>query len=135
MELALTSADVRRIVASGKLAVILGIESGFDQEGDLDILRLWYRLGVRLIQFSSQVTNSYADSSARGEVKWNGINDRGRRSIAEMNRLGIMIDIAHATEAAQQQIIEASRAPVVDSHVGMRAVCNNPANMPDDSRT
>ena len=65
MELALTSADVRRIVASGKLAVILGIESGFDQEGDPDILRLWYRLGVRLIQFSSQVTNSYADSSIR----------------------------------------------------------------------
>jgi membrane dipeptidase len=132
MELALTSADVRRIVASGKLAVILGIESGFDQEGDIDVLRLWHRLGVRLIQFSSQVTNSYADSSLRGEPKWNGINDRGRRLIAEMNRLGIMIDIAHATEAAQRQIIEASRAPVVDSHVGMRAVCDNPANMPDD---
>jgi membrane dipeptidase len=76
MELALTSADVRRIVASGKLAVILGIESGFDQEGDLDILRLWYRLGVRLIQFSSQVTNAYADSSIRGEAKWGGINER-----------------------------------------------------------
>ena len=100
MELALTAADVRRIVASGKLAVILGIESGFDQEGDLDILRLWYRLGLRLIQFSSQLTNSYADSSIRGEPKWSGINDRGRRLIAEMNRLGILIDIAHATETA-----------------------------------
>ncbi len=132
MELALTSADVRRIVANRKLAVILGIESGFDQEGDLDILRLWYRLGVRLIQFSSQVTNSYADSSLRGEVKWNGINDRGRRLIAEMNRLGILIDITHATEAAQRQIIEASKAPVVASHVGLRALCGNPTNMPDD---
>ena len=132
MELALTSADVRRIVTSGKMAVILGIESGFDQEGDLDILRLWYRLGVRLIQFSSQATNSYADSSVRGEARWNGINERGRRLIAEMNRLGIMIDIAHATEAAQRQIIEASRAPAVDSHTGMLSVCNNPANMPDD---
>jgi len=132
MELALTSADVRRIVAKGKLAVILGIESGFDQEGDIDILRLWYRLGVRLIQFSSQVTNSYADSSLRGEPRWNGINDRGRRLIAEMNRLGIIIDIAPATETAQRQIIEASKAPVVESHVGMRAVCDNPANMPDD---
>lgn len=49
MEVALTAADVRRIVASGKMAVILGIESGFDQEGDIDILRLWYRLGVRVI--------------------------------------------------------------------------------------
>ena len=132
MELALTAADVRRIVASGKLAVILSIESGFDQEGDLDILRLWYRLGVRAIQFSSQVTNSYADSSARGPVKWNGINERGRRLIAEMNRLGIVIDITHATEAAQRQIIAASKAPVVASHTGMQALCNNPANMPDD---
>jgi membrane dipeptidase len=132
MELALTTADARRIVAGGKLAVFLGTESGFDQEGDLDILRLWYRLGVRVIQFSSQVTNSYADSSLRGEVKWHGINDRGRRLIAEMNRLGILIDITHATEAAQWQIIEASKAPVVASHIGLRALCNNPTNMPDE---
>ena len=87
---------------------------------------------MRLIQFSSQITNSYADSSIHGEAKWGGINEWGRRLIAEMNRLGIMIDIAYATDAAQRQIIEASKAPVVDSHVGMRAVCGNPANMPDD---
>jgi membrane dipeptidase len=132
MELALSAADARRIVASGKLAVFLGIESGFDQEGDIDILRLWYRLGVRLIQFSSQVTNSYADSSLRGEARWKGINDRGRRLIAEMNRLGMLIDITHATEAAQRQIIEASKAPVVASHIGLRALCKNPTNMPDE---
>jgi membrane dipeptidase len=112
--------------------VILGIESGFDQEGDIDVLRLWYRLGVRLIQFPAQVTSAYGDSAVRGGPKWGGINDRGRRLIAEMNRLGIIIDITHATEAAQRQIIEASRAPVVASHVAMRAVCNNPGNMPDD---
>ncbi len=132
MELALTSADVRRIVASGKLAVILGIEAGFDQEGDPDILRLWHRLGVRLVQFSGHVTNAYADAALRGGPKWGGINERGRRLIAEMNRLGIIIDITHATEAAQRQIIEASRAPVVASHMGMRALCNNPANISDD---
>jgi membrane dipeptidase len=132
MEIALSSADVRRITASGKMAVILGIEAGFDQEGDVDILRLWHRLGVRLIQFASQVTTAYADSSVRGEAKWSGINERGRRLIAEMNRLGMVIDISHATEAAQRQIIEASRAPVVASHVGLRAICNNPGNLSDD---
>ncbi len=132
MELALTSADVHRIVAGGKLAVILSIEAGFDQEGDIDILRLWHRLGVRVIQFASQVTTAYADSSVRGPAKWSGINDRGRRLIAEMNRLGMLIDISHATEAAQRQIIEASRAPVVASHVALRALCNNPGNLPDD---
>jgi membrane dipeptidase len=132
MELALTAADVRRITAAGKLAVILSIEAGFDQEGDIDILRLWHRLGVRVIQFASQVTTAYADSSVRGEAKWGGINERGRRLIREMNRLGMVIDISHATEAAQRQIIEASRAPVVASHVALRALCNNPGNMPDD---
>lgn len=132
MELALTSADVRRVVASGKLAVMLSIEAGFDQEGDIDILRLWYRLGVRVIQFSSQVTTAYADSSVRGGAKWSGINEKGRRLIAEMNRLGMLIDISHATEAAQRQIIAASRAPVVASHIALRAICSNPANMSDD---
>ena len=132
MELALTAADVRRITASGKMAVILGIESGFDQEGDIDVLRLWHRMGVRLIQFAGQSTTAYADSSVRGAVVWKGINERGRRLIAEMNRLGIMIDITHATEDAQRQIIEASRAPVVASHTALKAVCDNPANMPDD---
>jgi len=132
MELALTSADVRRIVASGKLAVMLSIEAGFDQDGDIDILRLWYRLGVRVIQFSSQVTTAYADSSVRGGAKWSGINEKGRRLIAEMNRLGMLIDISHATEAAQRQIIAASRAPVVASHIALRAICSNPANMSDD---
>jgi membrane dipeptidase len=132
MELALTSADVRRITAGGKMAVILGIEAGFDQEGDVDILRLWHRLGVRVIQFASQVTTAYADSSVRGEAKWQGINEKGRRLVAEMNRLGMLIDISHATEAAQRQIIEASRAPVVASHVALRAICDNPGNISDD---
>jgi membrane dipeptidase len=132
MELALTAADVRRITAAGKLAVILSIEAGFDQEGDIDILRLWHRLGVRVIQFASQVTTAYADSSVRGEAKWSGINDRGRKLIAEMNRLGMLIDISHATESAQRQIIEASRTPVVASHVALRALCNNPGNLSDE---
>jgi membrane dipeptidase len=61
-----------------------------------------------------------------------GINDKGRRLIAEMNRLGMLIDISHATEGAQWQIIELSRAPVVASHVALHAICNNPGNISDD---
>jgi membrane dipeptidase len=132
MVLALTAADIRRIDATGKMAVVLGIESGFDQEGDLDVLRLWYRLGVRVVQFPGQVTSAFGDSGGRESGKWGGINDRGRRLIAEMNRLGIVIDFTHATEAGQKQIIEASRAPVVASHVALRAVCDTPGNMSDD---
>lgn len=126
MELALSAADVRRIVASGKMAVLLGIEAGFDQDGDVDILRLWYRLGVRVIQFTSHRPTAYADAFVLGPErtppKWGGINDRGRQLIAEMNRLGMLIDISHATDDSMRQIIEASRAPVVASHVGLRQV-------------
>jgi membrane dipeptidase len=120
MELALTAADVRRIAASGKLAVILALEGGFDLEGDLDVLRLFHRLGVRLIQFTNHnTTNAFVDAGT-GAQKWNGINDRGREIIAEMNRLGIIIDISHASDSAQLQIIQASRAPVAASHHGLR---------------
>lgn len=132
MELALTSADVRRIVASGKMAVLLGIESGFDQDGDIDILRLWYRLGVRSIQFTSHGGTAFADAAFPGGEHWNGINDRGRQLIAEMNRLGMLIDISHATDPAMRQIVEASRAPVVGSHVGIKAIINRPGAVPDD---
>jgi membrane dipeptidase len=132
MELALTSADVRRIVASGKMAVLLGIESGFDQDGDIDILRLWYRLGVRSIQFTSHGGTAFADAAFPGAQHWNGINDRGRQLIAEMNRLGMLIDISHATDDAMRQIVQASRSPVVGSHVGIKEIVNRPGSVPAD---
>lgn len=132
MELALSGADVRRIVASGKMAVLLGIESGFDQDGDITILRLWHRLGVRSIQFTSHGGNAYADAAMPGGQRWNGINARGRELIAEMNRLGILVDISHATDDAMRQIVAASRAPVVGSHVGIYSIVPRPGAVPDD---
>ena len=133
MELALSAADVRRIVGSGRLAVILGFEGGFDMEGDLDVLRLFYRLGVRLMQISSHnTTNAFADA-VRGERQWGGLNDHGRAVIREMNRLGILIDIAHASDETQLQVIEASAAPVVASHFGLRHFSNNPRTLSDEA--
>jgi membrane dipeptidase len=133
MEVALSSADARRIAASGRMAVFLGVESGWDHDGDLDVLRALYRLGLRTVQFSTQSGfNAYADSalsmltSGQPPNHFKGINERGRALIKEMNRLGILIDVIHATEAAQVQIIEASAAPVVDSHDGLRAITGGP---------
>ena len=133
MELALSAADVRRIVGSGKMAVILGFEGGFDMEGDLDVLRLFYRLGVRLVQFvNHNTTNAYADAGA-GEQKWGGITDHGRAVIREMNRLGMLISIAHASDQTQLQVIEASAAPVVASHFGLRHFSDNPRTLSDEA--
>ena len=123
MAVALTADEARQIVAGGRLAVVLGIESGFDHDGDPDVLRALYRLGLRVVQFSTQTCfNALADSEIDGPAVWQGISGRGRELIAVMNELGILIDITHATAQAQEQIIEASVTPVVASHVSLAAV-------------
>ena len=133
MELAYTSADAERIVAAGKMAVFLGLEAGWDFEGDVDLLRLLHRSGLRLAQFTSHdVTNTYVDAVG-GVRKWNGINEQGRGIIREMNRLGVVIDISHASDESQRQIIEASAAPVTSSHQGLQHFVNTPRTMPDDT--
>lgn len=133
MELALSMTDVQRIVASRKMAVILGLEAGWDLDGDLQVLRFLHRMGLRMAQFTTYTgTSSYADGGA-GPVVWNGINDRGRDIVREMNRLGIVIDISHASEATQRHVIEASAAPVTDSHRGLRHFMNSAGTMSDDT--
>ena len=131
MELALTVTDIRRIVGSGKTAVVLALEGGFDMEGDLDVLRLFYRLGVRKVQFANHnTTNAFVDAGL-GDQAWGGITDHGRAVVREMNRLGILIDISHASDAAQLAIIEASAAPVVASHHGLRQFANHTRTLSD----
>jgi membrane dipeptidase len=123
MGIALSAADARRVIASGRMAVFLGVESGWDHDGDIDVLRALYRLGLRHIQFSSQSPfNALADVGIGTDKHWNGLSERGRRMIKEANHRGILIDIVHASEAAQAAIIAASEAPVVDSHDPLKAV-------------
>jgi membrane dipeptidase len=129
MGVALTVAEARNIIASGRMAVFLSVESGFDHEGDPDVLAALYRLGLRSVQFAAQSGfNAFSDSAiapiqgGQPPDHFHGINERGRELVAEMNRLGILIDIAHGTEAVQMQLIDASRAPVVASHETLKAV-------------
>lgn len=126
MELALTSADVRRIVASGKMAAILALEGMPDIEGDLDVVRMFYRLGVRMIEFTSHDSTNALTDALDDEHKWGGLSDRGRAVIREMNRLGIIVDMAHATEEAGFQMIAASQAPVANSHTTLRRFSSVP---------
>jgi membrane dipeptidase len=129
MAIALSPADARRIVGSGRMAVFIGCESGFDHEGDGDVLDAFYRLGLRSVQFATQTGfNGFADSTlasvqgGQNPDHYHGINERGRKLVAQMNQLGILIDIAHGTEVVQAQLIEASKAPVVASHETVKAV-------------
>ena len=121
MAVALSVDQAREIAGSGRMAVFLSCESGWDMEGDLDVLRAFYRLGLRAIQFSSQ-TGFNAIADAGGGTHWGGISDQGRRVIEEMNSLGVLIDITHASADAMRQIVDASQMPVVASHVAAAAV-------------
>jgi membrane dipeptidase len=88
---------------------------------------------VRMLQFvHHRTTSAFADSYGDEVQKWAGINGLGKRLIGEMNRLGILIDISHATEAAQAQIIETSEAPVVASHVGAKKFSDHLQNLSDE---
>jgi membrane dipeptidase len=129
MAIALSPSDARRIVGSGRMAVFIGCESGFDHEGDPNVLDAMYRLGLRSVQFATQSGfNAFSDSAlapAQGgqdPEHYKGINDRGRKLVSQMNQLGILIDVAHGTETVQKELIEASRAPVVAISSGLLVI-------------
>jgi len=138
MAIALTPSDARAIIASGRMAVFIGCESGFDHEGDTLVLEALYRLGLRTVQFATQTGfNAFADSATaplqggQAPTFYGGINDTGRKLVAKMNDLGILIDLTHGTPQTMAQVIAASRAPVVASHEVIKSVSGT-AGITDD---
>ena len=133
IEMALNADDVERITRGGKIAAVLDLEGAFDKEGDLGVLQGLYNLGLRSLQIAGNARNhEFADSSCCAP-RWGGINDHGRAVIREMNRLGMVINLAHASEATWMQVVEASEDPVVATHQGMRALNpKHPANASDE---
>jgi membrane dipeptidase len=131
IEIARTGSDIGRIRAAGKIAAVLDIEGSFDLDGDLAVLREMHRLGLRSVQLSAHNwTSNYVDSCC-SPPKWHGLNDRGRAFIREMNRLGMVINVSHASDEAISQAIDVSSDPVIATHHGLRAVNDIPRNMPD----
>lgn len=131
IELALNADDVERIHKAGKIAAVLDIEGSYDLDGDVGVLRAIYRLGVRSAQLSAHNRpNNYADSCC-SPPRWHGLNERGRALIHEMNRLGVVINVSHASDEAISQAIDISSDPVMATHHGMRSVNDIPRNMPD----
>jgi membrane dipeptidase len=133
IEIALDASDIERIAGAGKIAAVLDLEGAFDKEGDLTVLRAFYDLGLRSMQIAGNSRNhSFADSSCCA-ARWNGINDRGRALVREMNRLGMVINLSHASEATWMQVVEESEDPVISSHQGLRAFNpDHPANASDE---
>jgi membrane dipeptidase len=132
IELAKNASDIARINKSGKIAAILDLEGGFDLDGDLGVLRDLYRMGLRSAQLSAHNwANNFADSCCSAP-KYKVLTDRGRDVVREMNRLGIVINVSHASDETLAQTVELSSAPVMATHHGLRALNNIPRNMPED---
>ncbi|WP_263382477.1 dipeptidase [Granulicella arctica] len=132
VELALTAEDIRHICARGKMAAILDIEGSYDLDGDPGILRDLYKLGLRSAQLSAHNWNqNYADACCSSPQS-NGLTQRGRELIQEMNRLGMVINISHSSDQTISQAIDASDHPVIATHGGLRSANNIPRLMSDD---
>lgn len=130
--LATTSEQAFKIREEGKIAIFLGMENGGPVHKDLSVLRLFYRLGIRYLTLTHAGNNEICDSCATKEKRWNGLSPFGRELISEMNRIGMLIDVAHISDDAFYQVLECSTRPVVSTHSCCRALCDVPRNMTDD---
>src|SRR5215469_6405677 len=136
MMMAFSVADIERAHKEKKLAALMGIEGGHAIENDMRLLRDFYRLGVRYMTLTWSNTNDWADSS--GDIQdpkvnhHNGMTDFGKDVVREMNRLGMIVDISHVSDATFYQALLISQAPVIASHSSSRQLTNHPRNMTDD---
>ena len=125
------SGDVARARRQGKIASFITIENGAAVENRIDALDSFYGLGVRLMTLCHNATTDWCDS-ATDTPRHGGLSDFGKRVVMKMNSLGMIIDLAHVSDAVMHQAIELSRAPVVFSHSNARALCDHRRNVPDD---
>jgi membrane dipeptidase len=130
LALALSAADIERIAASGKIASLIGIEGGVAIENDLATLRAFFRQGARYMTLTHNETIDWADS-ATDDPKHGGLSPFGETVVREMNRLGMLVDIAHVAPDTMQDVLRVSKAPVISSHSGAHAVAPHPRNIPD----
>jgi len=129
--LATSAADIREAKKQHKIAVLMGVEGGHMMGNDLSVLRTFAALGVRYMTLTHMDNNEWADSSTDKPVH-NGLTDFGKDVIREMNRLGIIVDVAHVSDKTFYDAVETSKAPVFSSHSSCRAICNAARNMTDD---
>src|SRR3954463_15804876 len=130
LALALTADDITRDFRQGKIGSLLGLEGGHAIENSLGALRAYYDLGVRYMTLTHNVTLDWADA-ALDSAKHNGLTTFGDSVVREMNRLGMMVDLSHVSPATMSDALNVTRAPVIFSHSGARALVDVPRNVPD----
>lgn len=138
IELAYTPDDAERIYREGKLVAMIGIENGYVIGPDLSLLPRYHELGARYITLAHGGHNDIADSSTPrpqlgdDEEEHGGLSEFGEQVVAEMNRLGIMVDVSHISKNAMLHAARVSQAPVIASHSSVTALADVPRNMDDE---
>lgn len=138
IEIAYTADDFERIAADGKLVAAIGIENGYVIGTDLSLLETYFRLGARYLGLAHNGHNDIADSAGPREdlgdapTEHDGVSPFGEEVIAELNRLGIMVDVSHVSKAAMLDAVRLSQAPVIASHSSTRALVDHPRNLDDE---
>ena len=133
--LARTAAEARAIAASGRKVVFIGIENGFPVGTDLGRIKQFADLGGRYLSLAHNGHSQLSDSNTgERDGVWlhNGLSPLGREAVAELNRQGVMIDISHPSKASMLQTIALTKAPIIASHSGVRAICNHSRNLDDE---
>lgn len=134
--LAQSADDIEAAQKRGRIAALIGIEGGHAIEDSVRLLRDFYALGVRYMTLTHTNTNNWADSSGDmdklGIKHHNGLTRLGKEVVAEMNRLGMIVDVSHVSDKTFWDALETSRAPIFASHSSCRAICNVARNMTDE---
>ena len=131
--LATTPEDVVKIHGSGKLVAAIGIENGYVIGKDVSLIKTYYELGARYMTLAHTSNNDICDSSTDPKgPEHNGMSAFGGQVVAEMNRVGMMVDISHVSRDCMMQATALSKSPVVASHSGARALADHPRDLDDE---
>lgn len=131
LKLALSADDVEMIHRNGQIASLIGMEGGYSTGHSLAVLRQMYELGARYMTLTHSKTTVWADS-ATDAPKHDGLSEFGEAVVREMNRLGMIIDLSHVSEATMRDALRISEAPVLFSHSGAAGICPHPRNVPSE---
>lgn len=129
--MARTAADVRRIHKSGRIASMIGVEGGGQIDEKLAVLRAYHQLGAGYLTLTHARTIDWADSATDTPIH-GGLTPFGKAVVHELNRLGMLVDLSHVSEATMKDALRETKAPVMFSHSGARAVDDHPRNVSDD---